>query len=40
MLPSEMPRIAQIEEALLANLRGIGNDEVAFDPRGYRSPSA
>ncbi len=40
ILPSEMPKIAQIGEALFANLRRIGYDEVELDPRGYRSPAA
>jgi uncharacterized protein len=38
ILPSEMPRIAQVRESLLTDLRGIGYDEVELDPQGYRSP--
>jgi pyridinium-3,5-biscarboxylic acid mononucleotide sulfurtransferase len=40
ILPSEMPRIAQIGESLLADLHGVGYDEVELDPHGYRSPAA
>jgi pyridinium-3,5-biscarboxylic acid mononucleotide sulfurtransferase len=39
ILPNDMPRLEGARESLLAQLRGVGYDDVLIDPRGYRSVS-
>lgn len=38
ILPDELPKLDGLAEQLCAALRSVGYEEVAIDPRGYRSP--